>query len=93
MPAARSQVVTCLTLGLGVRFFFGLLVVRKVSAASKLRAWSMYLSINWLLIFWRPHGHPHQHNGADVRGLLYIAYGFHVAPMLVGHIVAYCFWR
>jgi hypothetical protein len=65
--------------------------VRGVSADSKLRAWLMYLSIGWLLISWWPHGHLHQHSGNDVQGLLYIEYGFHVAPMLAGLVVAYCF--
>ena len=86
------QVVTSLTFGLGVSFLlFGWPVVRRVSADWKLRAWLMYLSIGWLLVSWRPHGHRHQHNGDDVQGLLYIEYGFHVAPMLAGLIVAYCF--
>ncbi len=86
------QVVTCLTFGLGVSFLlFGWSVVRRVSADSKLRAWLMYLSIGWLLISWWPHGHLHQHNGHNLQGLLYIEYGFHVAPMLAGLIVAYCF--
>ena len=86
------QVVTCLTFGLGVSFLlFGWAVVRRVSADWKLRAWLMYLSIGWLLVSWWPHGHLHQYNGDDVQGLLYIEYGFHVAPMLAGLIVAYCF--
>ena len=86
------QVVTCLTFGLGVSFLlFGWSVVRRVSADSKLRAWLMYLSIGWLLISWWPHGHLHQHNGHNLQGLLYIEYGFHVAPMLAGLILAYCF--
>ncbi len=86
------QVVTSLTFGLGVSFLlFGLPVVRGVSADSKLRAWLMYLSIGWLLISWWPHGHLHQHNGDDIQGLLYIDYGFHVAPMLATLVVAYCF--
>src|SRR3712207_530540 len=86
------QVVTSLTFGLGVSLLlFGLPVVRRVSADWKLRAWLMYLSIGWLLVSWWPHGHLHQHNGHDVQGLLYIEYGFHVAPMLAGLILAYCF--
>ncbi len=86
------QVVTSLTFGLGVSFLlFGLPTMRRVSADFKLRAWLMYLSISWLLISWWPHGHLHQHNGDDVQGLLYIEYGFHVAPMLAGLILAYCF--
>ena len=86
------QVVTTLTFGLGISFLlFGLPVVRRVSADSKLRAWLMYLSIGWLLISWWPHGHLHQHNGHDVQGLLYIDYGFHVAPMLATLVLAYCF--
>ena len=86
------QIVTVLTFGLGVSFLlFGLPVVRSVSADSQLRAWLMYLSIGWLLISWWPHGHLHQHSGNDVQGLLYIEYGFHVAPMLAGLVVAYCF--
>jgi hypothetical protein len=85
-------IVTVLTFGLGVSFLlFGLPVVRSVSADSQLRAWLMYLSIGWLLISWWPHGHLHQHSGNDVQGLLYIEYGFHVAPMLAGLVVAYCF--
>jgi hypothetical protein len=87
------QVVTCLTFGLGVSFLlFGWPVVRRVSADRKLRAWSMYLSIGWLLVSWWPHGHLHQHNGHDVQGLLYIEYGFHVAPMLAALVVAYRFF-
>ncbi len=86
------QVVTCLTFGLGVSFLlFGLPVVREVTAGWKRRAWSAYLSIGWLLVSWWPHGHLHQHNGHDVQGLLYIEYGFHVAPMLAGLILAYGF--
>ena len=86
------QVVTCLTFGLGISFLvFGWPVVRMVSVGWKLRAWAMYLSVGWLLVSWWPHGHLHQHNGHDVQGLLYIEYGFHVAPMLAGLIVAYCF--
>jgi hypothetical protein len=86
------QIVTALTFGLGVSFLlFGLPVVRRVSADSKLRAWLMYLFIGWLLISWWPHGHLHQHSGADVQGLLYIEYGFHVAPMLATLVLAYCF--
>jgi hypothetical protein len=84
--------VTSLTSGLGVSFlFFGLPVVRSVSADRKLGAWLMYPSIGWLLVSWWPHGHLHQHNGHDVQGFLYIEYGFHVAPMFAGLIVAYCF--
>jgi hypothetical protein len=86
------QLVTCLTFGLGVSFLlFGLPVVRGASADSMVRAWSMYLSIGWLLISWWPHGHLHQHNGHDLQGLLYIEYGFHVLPMLAGLILAYGF--
>ena len=45
------QVVTALTFGLGVSFLlFGLPVVRRVCADSKLRAWLIYLSIGWLLV-------------------------------------------
>jgi hypothetical protein len=86
------QVVTCLTFGLGVSFLLlGLPVVREVTAGWKLRAWLAYLSIGWLLVSWWPHGHLHQHNGDDVQGLLYIEYGFHVAPMLAALVLAYCF--
>ena len=86
------QVVTCLTFGLGVSFLlFGLPLVREVTVGWKLRAWLAYLSIGWLLVSWWPHGHLHQHNGDDVQGLLYIEYGFHVAPMLAALVLAYCF--
>ena len=86
------QVFTCLTFGLGVSFLlFGLPMVRQVTAGWRLRVWSAYLSIGWLLVSWWPHGHLHQHNGDDVQGLLYIEYGFHVAPMLAALVLAYCF--
>ncbi len=86
------QVVTTLTFGLGVSFLlFAMPALRKVSPDSKARVWAMYLSIGWLLVSWWPHGHLHLHNGDDVQGLLYIEFGFHVAPMLAGLVVAYCF--
>jgi hypothetical protein len=85
------QVVTCLTFGLGVSFLiFVLPIVRRVPPDRRLRAWLAYLSIGWLLISWWPHGHLHQHNGHDLQGLLYIEYGFHVAPMLAALVLAYC---
>ena len=86
------QSVTCLTFGLGVSFhLFGWPVVRRVSADWRFRAWYMYVSFGWLLVSWWPHGHLHQHYGHDLQGLLYIEYGFHVAPMLAGLVVAYSF--
>lgn len=79
-------------LGLGITFLaFGLPVVRGISADSKLRAWAMYLSIGWLMVSWWPHDNLHIHNGMDMRGLLFIEYGFHATLMLCAIVLAYCF--
>lgn len=81
-----------LALGLGVSFLvFGLPLVRRVSADSKLRAWLMYLGIGWALVSWWPHGNLHMSNGDNMQRLLYIEYGFHVTLIISAAIVAYCF--
>ena len=81
-----------LALGLGVSFLiFGLPLVRRVSADSKLRAWLMYLGIGWALVSWWPHGNLHISNGDNMLRLLYIEYGFHVTLVISAAIVAYCF--
>ena len=79
-------------LGLGISFLaFGLPVVRRISADSKLRAWAMYLSIGWLMVSWWPHDNLHMHTGIDLQKLLYIEYGFHVTLMVCAIVLAYCF--
>ena len=79
-------------LGLGISFLlFGLPIVRSVSPDSRARAWAMYLTIGWLMISWWPHDNLHIHNGMDMRGLLFIEYGFHVTLMISALILAYCF--
>ena len=84
--------LTSLTFGLGISFlFFGLPVIREISADSKLRAWAMYLSIGWLLVSWWPHGNLHGHIGDNIQHLLYIEYGFHVTSYLASLVLAYCF--
>ena len=81
-----------LALGLGVSFLiFGLPLVRKVSADSRLRAWLMYLGLGWALVSWWPHGNLHMSNGDNMQRLLYIEYGFHVTLVISAAIVAYCF--
>jgi hypothetical protein len=81
-----------LALGLGVSFLiFGLPLVRRVSAESKLRTWLMYLGIGWALVSWWPHGNLHMSNGDNMQRLLYIEYGFHVTLIISAAIVAYCF--
>jgi hypothetical protein len=81
-----------ITLGLGVSFLlFGMPVVRRISAGSRLRAWAMYLSIGWLMVSWWPHTNLHINNGENMQGLLYIEYGFHLTLQIAGIILAYCF--
>jgi hypothetical protein len=85
-------VFEAITLGLGVSFLlFGMPVVRRISAGSKLRAWAMYLSIGWLMVSWWPHNNLHMNNGMDLQGLLYIEYGFHLTLMIAGIVLGYCF--
>jgi hypothetical protein len=81
------------TLGLGVSFLlFGMPVVRRVAAGSKLRAYAMYLSIGWLLVSWWPHDNLHMFNGMNLQGLLYIEYGFHLTLMISGIVLGYSFF-
>ena len=85
-------VFEAITLGLGVSFLlFGLPVVRRISAGSKLRAWAMYLSIGWLMVSWWPHNNLHMATGMDLQGLLYIEYGFHLTLMIAGIALGYGF--
>jgi hypothetical protein len=79
-------------LGLGISFLlFGLPTVRRVSADSKARALAMYLSIGWLMVSWWPHDNLHISNGNNLRGLLFIEYGFHFTLMIAALVLAYCF--
>jgi hypothetical protein len=81
-----------ITLGLGVSFLlFGMPVVRRISAGSRLRMWAMDLSIGWVMVSWWPHTNLHIHNGENMQGLLYIEYGFHLTLQIAGIILAYCF--
>jgi hypothetical protein len=81
-----------LLLGLGVSFLlFGFPVMRKVSPDSKLRAWTMYLSIGYLMVSWWPHLNLHAHNGLNLQGLLYIDYFFHLPLEIAGVALALCF--
>lgn len=82
-----------ITLGLGISFLlFGMPIVRRVAAGSKLRAWAMYLSIGWLMVSWWPHDNLHMSNGMDLQGLLYIEYGFHLTLMIAGLVLGYSFF-
>ena len=84
--------VEALALGLGVSFLvFGLPLVRRVSAGSRLRVWLMYLGLGWALVSWWSHGNLHMSNGDNMQRLLYIEYGFHVTLVISAAIVAYCF--
>src|SRR5215208_4147841 len=79
-------------LGLGISFLlFGFPVMRKVSPDSKLRAWTMYLSIGYLMVSWWPHLNLHAHNGLNLQGLLYIDYFFHLPLEIAGVALALCF--
>jgi len=81
-----------LLLGLGVSFLlFGFPVMRRVSPDSKLRAWTMYLSIGYLMVSWWPHLNLHAHNGMNLQGLLYIDYFFHLPLEVAGVALALCF--
>jgi hypothetical protein len=81
-----------LLLGLGISFLlFGFPVMRKVSPDSKLRAWTMYLSIGYLMVSWWPHLNLHTHNGMNLQGLLYIDYFFHLPLEIAGVALALCF--
>ena len=78
-------------LGLGVSFLlFGYPVLRKVSFASKARAWAMYLSIGYLMVSWWPHLGMHASNGLDLQRLLYIDYLFRLPLEVAGAVLAYC---
>src|SRR5215217_8961343 len=79
-------------LGLGVSFLvFGFPVLRKVSPDSRARAWAMYLAIGYLMVSWWPHLNLHTHNGANLQGLLYIDYGFHLPLEIAGVALALSF--
>ena len=83
--------IEALAFGLGISFLaFGLPLVRKAASGSMLTAWSMYLSIGWLLVSWWPHDNLHIHT-ESLQGLLYIEYGFHVTLILSGLVLAYSF--
>jgi hypothetical protein len=85
------EVITSITLGLGVAFLlFGFPSMREVAAGSPVRAWVMYLSIGWLLVSWWPHQHMHISNGDNMTGLIVIEYAFHVTLMLSGLALAFC---
>ncbi len=85
------EIITTLTLGLGVAFLlFGFPSMMEVAAGSRLRAWAMYLSIGWLLVSWWPHQHMHISNGDSLAGLIVIEYGFHVTLMLSGLTLVFC---
>ena len=86
------EAIQSLAFGLGISFLlFGLPTVRRVSPNSRLMAWSMYLSIGWLLVSWWPDGHLHQVVGENLQGLLYIEYGFHVTIIIGSVVLAYGF--
>jgi len=81
-----------LLLGLGVSFLlFGFPVMRRVSPDSKLRAWTMYLSIGYLMVSWWPHLNLHTHNGMNLQGLLFIDFTFHLPLEIAGVALALCF--
>ena len=81
-----------LLLGLGISFLlFGFPVMRKVSPDSRLRAWTMYLSIGYLMVSWWPHLNLHVHNGSNLQGLLYIDFIFHLPLEIAGVALALCF--
>jgi hypothetical protein len=82
-----------ITLGLGISFLlFGMPIVRRVAAGSKLRAWAIYLSIGWLMVSWWPHDNLYMFNGMDLQGLLHIEYGFHLTLMVAGIVLGYSFF-
>jgi hypothetical protein len=81
-----------LLLGLGVSFLlFGFPVMRRVSPDSRLRAWTMYLSIGYLMVSWWPHLNMHASNGIDLQGLLYIDFIFHLPLEVAGVALALSF--
>jgi hypothetical protein len=81
-----------LLLGLGVSFLlFGFPVMRRVSPDSRIRAWTMYLSIGYLMVSWWPHLNLHANNGLNLQGLLYIDYFFHLPLEVAGVALALCF--
>ena len=79
-------------LGLGVSFLvFGLPVLRKVSPDSRLRAWTMYLAIGYLMVSWWPHLNLHISTPIDNwQMLLYIDFLFHLPLEIAGVVLAYC---
>ncbi|MGD9526237.1 hypothetical protein [Pseudonocardia sp.] len=78
-----------LFLGAGVAFLiFGYPVIRRVSPDSRLRAWSMYVAIGFVLVSWWPHLNMHASNGLDLAGLLVIDYVFHLPLEIAGVVLA-----
>ena len=84
--------VDAILLGLvGSFLVFGLPVLRKVSPASRARAWAMYLSIGYLMVSWWPHLNLHISTPIeDWQMLLYIDFLFHLPLEIAGAVLAYC---
>ena len=82
-----------LLFGAGVAFVaLGFPLVRRLSGRSRLRAWTMYMAISYLMVSWWPHLNMHNSNGTDLSGLLVIDYLFHFPLEVAAVVLGMAFW-
>ncbi len=82
-----------LLFGAGIAFVaLGFPLVRRLSGRSRLRAWTMYVAISYLMVSWWPHLNMHNSNGMDLSGLLVIDYLFHFPLEVAAVALGISFW-
>ncbi len=85
--------VEALVFGFGVAFiFYGKRLVKQLVGVRRTVAWTMYVSMAWLLISWWPHDNLHIHNALNMNGLIAIEYSFHFTLIIAGLMLAYSFF-
>ncbi len=82
------SVIEALVFGLGIAFIiFGWPFV-STNIKNNRQAFLVFLAVSWMLVSWWFHDNLHAHNGADLQGLLYIEYAFHLTLILASLILA-----